>query len=366
MKEYKIFVINPGSTSTKLALFRDETCIFSDNIFHDSSELLPFDNVNAQLPYRMDKLWQSLQHHKIDLRGTDAIVGRGGGCYPLEGGTYIVDDLMIEHTRNSRSNLYHVSNLGVQMVEKVHDRYGGMMLTVDPPVIDEFTDLARISGCAGIFRHSMLHALSLKATAMQHARKKLGKKYKDCNFIVCHIDGGISVSAHRKGKMIDGNNASGGEGPFTPTRVGGLALTDLVEHFPDKTIKELMPLITEAGGLTSYFGTSDSDKIHSLVEAGNRKASLVWNGMIYQIIRYIGAMSTVLGGEVDGILLTGGLLRFQDIEDQIREKCQWIAPVSSYPGEFEMEALAKGALRVLTGEEEARHYSGRPVWEGFE
>ncbi len=366
MKHYDIFVINPGSTSTKLARFIDEECVFSDHIFHDAAELLPFKTINAQLPYRMEKLWKSLENNGIDLTGVDAIVGRGGGCYPLTGGTYEVDDLMIEDTRHSKSNLYHVSNLGVQMVEKVHDRFGGRMLTVDPPVIDEFTDLARITGYAGVLRHSMLHALSLRATAMQHAKKILKKKYRECNFIVCHIDGGISVSAHEKGRMIDGNNASGGEGPFTPTRVGGLALTDLVEHFPDKTIREIMPMITEAGGFVSYFGTSDSDKVHAMVEAGDKKATIVWHAMIYQIIRYIGAMATVLAGQVDGILLTGRLLRFPEIEKEIRDKCGWIAPVYSYPGEFEMEALAKGALRVLSGEEEAKHYTGKPVWNGFE
>ena len=365
MKPYRIFVINPGSTSTKLAMFEDEDCVFSDSIFHDSGELRVFDTINAQLPFRMEKLWESIRKHDVDLNGVDAVVGRGGGCYPLTGGTYLVDDLMIEDTIDSKSELHHASNLGVQMVREVAQRFGGKMLTVDPPVIDEFTDLARITGYRGIYRHSMLHALSLKATAMQHAKKVLHKSYKECNFIVCHIDGGISVSAHQKGMMIDGNNASGGEGPFTPTRVGGVALTDLVEHFPDRTISELLPMLTETGGFSSYFGTSDSDKIHAMVDSGDEKATLVWQGMIYQIIRYIGAMSTVLSGEVDGILLTGGLLRFDDIEKEIRKRCGWIAPVFSYPGEFEMEALAKGALRVLSGEEKAKRYTGKPVWKGF-
>ena len=196
-------------------------------------------------------------------------------------------------------------------------------------------------------------------------RKGLGKKYEDCNFIVCHIDGGISITAHKKGKMIDGNDAGGGEGPFTPTRMGTMAVTDITRYFWDKTQAEMKSLCSQTGGLSSYFGTSNSDAIHKKVEEGDRKATRVWNAMIYQVIKYIGSMSTVLQGKVDGIVLTGGLLRFPEVEEKIRESCGWIAPVTSYPGEFEQEAMAFGALRVLRGEEEAKIYPGKPVWDGF-
>ena len=193
----------------------------------------------------------------------------------------------------------------------------------------------------------------------------MNKKYEDCNFIVCHIDGGISITAHKKGKMIDGNDAGGGEGPFTPTRMGTMAVTDITRYFWDKTQAEMKSLCSQTGGLSSYFGTSNSDTIHKKVEEGDRKATRVWNAMIYQVIKYIGSMSTVLQGKVDGIVLTGGLLRFPEVEEKIRESCGWIAPVTSYPGEFEQEAMAFGALRVLRGEEEAKIYPGKPVWDGF-
>ena len=212
--------------------------------------------------------------------------------------------------------------------------------------------------------HAVCHALNLKETARRHAIS-LGKKYEDCNFIVCHIDGGISITAHKKGKMIDGNDAGGGEGPFTPTRMGTMAVTDITRYFWDKKPAEMKSLCSQTGGLSSYFGTSNSDTIHKMVEEVDKKAARVWNAMIYQVIKYIGSMSTVLQGKVDGIVLTGGLLRFPEIEEKIRESCGWIAPVTSYPGEFEQEAMAFGALRVLRGEEEAKIYPGKPVWDGF-
>ena len=365
MKNYRILVINPGSTSTKLSMFENEKCLFTESAFHDSSILRTFQTINDQLDYRMEVLHQFLEDSNIDLTGIDAIVGRGGGCYAVEGGIYNIDDRLIRHTREGRGGLYHSSMLGVQMAKRLHDIYGGLMLMMDPPVVDELCDLARITGIDGIYRRAISHALNLKATARTHA-KRLGKKYTDCNFIVCHIDGGISVTAHRKGRMIDGNDAGGGEGPFTPTRMGSMAVTDIIRYFQGSSSEEMRSLCSQAGGLSNYFGTSNSDVIHKMVEDGDKKATLVWNAMIYQIIKYIGAMSTALQGQVDGIVLTGGLLRFPEVEEQIRESCGWIAPVTSYPGELEQEAMAAGALRVLRGEEEARTYPGKPVWSGFE
>lgn len=365
MKNYRILVINPGSTSTKLSMFENEKCLFTESAFHDSSILRTFQTINDQLDYRMEVLHQFLEDSNIDLTGIDAIVGRGGGCYAVEGGIYNIDDRLIRHTREGRGGLYHSSMLGVQMAKRLHDIYGGLMLMMDPPVVDELCDLARITGIDGIYRRAISHALNLKATARTHA-KRMGKKYTDCNFIVCHIDGGISVTAHRKGRMIDGNDAGGGEGPFTPTRMGSMAVTDIIRYFQGSSSEEMRSLCSQAGGLSNYFGTSNSDVIHKMVEDGDKKATLVWNAMIYQIIKYIGAMSTALQGQVDGIVLTGGLLRFPEVEEQIRESCGWIAPVTSYPGELEQEAMAAGALRVLRGEEEARTYPGKPVWSGFE
>lgn len=365
MKNYRILVINPGSTSTKLSLFENEKLIFTDDVFHDSSVLRTFPTINDQLDYRMEVVRQFLADGDIDLTGIDAIVGRGGGCYSVEGGVYHIDDKLIQDTKEAKGGLYHSSMLGVQMAKELHEKYGGLMLMMDPPVVDELCDLARLTGVDGIYRRAISHALNLKATARIHA-ERMGKRYEDCNFIACHIDGGISVTAHQKGRMIDGNDAGGGEGPFTPTRMGSMAVTDVIHHFDETSYEELKGLCSQAGGLSSYFGTSNSDVVHKRMEEGDKKAELVWKTMIYQVIKWIGSMSTVLKGDVDGILLTGGLLRFPDVEEQIRESCQWIAPVTSYPGEVEQEAMAAGALRVLRGEEEARTYSGKPVWSGFE
>ncbi len=364
MKPYRIFVINPGSTSTKVSLHEDEKTVMSMDVFHDSSELVKFPTINDQLDYRMEYIWRFLEEQKIDLTGIDAIVGRGGGCYSVESGVYNIDDRLIEDTRAYKGGLYHSSMLGVQMAKEIQLKFDGKMLMVDPPIVDELQDVARITGVNGIYRKAVCHALNLKGTARKHA-KLMGRKYEDCNFIVCHIDGGISVTAHQKGRMIDGNDAGGGQGPFTPTRMGSLAITDYNHYLRGKSKDDIKKMCSVNGGLTSYFGTSNSDTIHAMVDAGDEKATLIWTAMIYQVCKNIGAMAAVLNGQVDGIVLTGGLCRFADVVDQIKERCGWIAPVSSYPGEIEHEAMAAAALRVLRGEEEPRTYSGKPVFDGF-
>lgn len=364
-KTYRIFVVNPGSTSTKLSLFENESCLFTTDVFHDSSVLKQFPTINDQLDYRMDVVKQFLTDNHIDLTGIDAIVGRGGGCFPIVSGIYQIDDRLIQDTKASRGGVNHASMLGVQMAELLYRHYGGQMFMIDPPVVDELSDLARMTGVDGIYRKTGTHALNLKATARKHAAV-IGRKYEDCNFIVCHIDGGISITAHQKGRMIDANNAGGGEGPFSPTRMGSMAVTDLLRYFETGELDKLKSLCSQTGGLSSYFGTSNSDTVHKMVEEGDPRAIRVWNAMIYQINKWIGAMSTVLKGNVDGILLTGGLVRFSDMVAQIQECCEWIAPVTVYVGEFEQEAMAQGALRVLRGEEKAMRYPGKPVWNGFE
>ena len=364
MKSYKILIINPGSTSTKLSMYLDEECLFTQESFHDSPELQKFPTINDQLGYRMQVIREFFREHDISLRDVDAIVGRGGGCYSVEGGVYKIDERLVSDTRESRGKLYHSSMLGVQMAAGLAEEYGVPMFMMDPPVVDEFCDLARVTGVKGVYRKSHTHALNLKAAARKHAAK-LGRRYEDCNFIVSHIDGGITVTAHRRGKMIDGNNGGGGDGPFTPTRMGAMAVTDLITDMADVTRERLRDLCSEAGGLSSYFGTSNSDTIHAMVDAGDPVAGRVWNAMLYQTAKLIGSMAAVLEGKVDAIVLTGGLLRFADVEESIRRWCGWIAPVSAYPGEFEQEAMALGALRVLRGEEEAKTYPGKPVWSGF-
>ena len=235
---------------------------------------------------------------------------------------------------------------------------------IDPTCTDELQDLARITGVKGCYRHAASHPLNLKATSRKYA-ESIGKKYSDLNLIACHIDGGISVTAHKKGMMIDAIDGAGGEGPFTPTRMGGMAVTDVLRFLYGKPKEEIRNLCSVTGGFSSWFGTSNSDYVHDLVEKGDEKAVMIWNAMIYRIAKSIGEMAMVLHGDVDAIILTGGLMRFDDIRAQLQEYCGWLAPIAVYVGECEMEALAKGVLRVLRGEEEAKTYSGKPVWDGF-
>ena len=363
--DYKIFVINPGSTSTKLALFKNDTCLFSTNVFHDSSVLAQFPTCNAQLSYRKEVIDRFIAENGIDLSDVDAIVGRGGGLVPMLGGVYAINDRILEDTRTGRNGVDHPALLGPQLAHLYAEKYGVPSYILNPPDLDEFTDVARMTGIKGVYRPSHLHALNLKEMAIRHA-KKLGKRYEDCNFIVCHIDGGVSVSAHRYGMMIDGNDIAGGDGPMTPTRCGSISVAAINNFGKDLQFDEMKKLYSKAGGFVSHFNTSDSDKVHAMVEAGDHHAVLVWNAMIYQINKNIGAMATVLGGKIDAIILGGGLLRFDDLVEQIREQSGWIAPVAVYPGEFENEAMAAGAIRVLKGEEQVREYTGEPVWNGFD
>lgn len=363
MKDFKILVINPGSTSTKLSLFINDKNIFTEDVFHDSSILKTFKTINDQIDYRMDVIYEFINKHNINLNDLDAIASRGGPSFSVTSGTYIVDEKLINDTKEFKGGLYHSSMLGVQMAKKVQEKFGGLIFMSDPTVVDEYCDLARVTGIDGIYRKAICHALNLKVVARKYA-KSINKNYEDLNLIVCHIDGGITITAHNHGKMIDGNDGGGGDGPFTPTRMGSMAVTDVVRYLWDKSKDEMLNLCSCTGGLSNYFGTSNSDEIHKLVGVDS-KVTRVWNAMIYQIAKSIGSMSAVLKGKVDGIVLTGGLMRFDDVCNQISDYCGWIAPIKVYPGEYEQEALALNALRVLRKEEEAKTYTGKPVWDGF-
>lgn len=363
MKKYKIFVINPGSTSTKLSLFENEENLFTTDVFHDSSVLKSFPTINDQLDYRMEVVKQFIQENQIDLSNLDAIACRGGASYSVNSGTYEVNDLLIEDTKLAKGGLYHSSMLGVQMGKCLQKEYGGRIFMSDPTVVDEYSDLARVTGIDGIYRRAICHALNLKVVARKYA-DSIGIPYEDLNLIVCHIDGGITITAHEHGKMIDGNDGGGGDGPFTPTRMGSMAITDVVNYLWDKSKEEMLNLCSVSGGLSNYFGTSNSNEIHQLVESGDSKAVRIWNAMIYQVCKSIGAMSTVLKGKVDGIVLTGGYMRFKDVYDQINERCSWISNLAVYEGEYEQEALAQNALNVLKGAKPSV-YTGQPVWKGF-
>ena len=362
-KKYRIFVINPGSTSTKLAYFENDEKKFETNIFHDAPELAKFGSVSNQSGFRKQIIKDFLEENGIDLTGADAIVGRGGSSASVSSGVYEINDKLIEDTVNNVSGVEHPANLGVPLAAELASEYGASAFMVDSPKTDEFCDEARITGIDGLYRVSSLHTLNLKGTARLWCKEQ-GRQYEETRLIVCHIDGGMSVSAHDHGRMIDGTNNAWGEGPFTPTRTGALPVFPAAEYFREKDPQELMDACTRSGGFVSHFGTSDSDRVRKMAEDGDEKAILVWNAMIYNICKSIGSMAAVLSGRVDAVICGGGLLRFDDLCAQIKERCSFIAPVYFYPGEVEHEAMAEGALRVLRGEEEPLIYTGEPVWSG--
>lgn len=362
---YKIFAINPGSTSTKIALIENDQVLFSKNVSHDANKLAEFDGISAQMPYRKETILNLLKEANVSLEGIDACVGRGGGLMALEGGTYTVDETLLDHATRGANGVQHPAQLGPQLANEFAKEYHCPAFVVNPPDVDEYQDLARMTGIKGVYRHSHLHSLNLKETAIRHSEGQ-GRKYEDCNYIVCHIGGGISVSAHRKGRMIDGNDIVEGEGPMAPTRCGSIPAAALIKLCYSKPMSEVKPICTRSGGIVSHLGTSDTLEVSNRAAQGDPEAKMVWDTMIYQIVKYIGSMATALHGQVDGILLGGGMVYNKDLVAQIKEGCQWIAPVYAYPGEFEMEAMASGAIRVLKGEEQVKTYSGQPIWSGFD
>jgi butyrate kinase len=364
---YRVFAINPGSTSTKIALFEDDNCIYSKTVDHDASELAKYEDMPAQLPYRRDTILNLLKEQGITLEGVDVFVGRGGGLLAVEGGTYGMTDLLLEHARTCANGIIHPATLGPQLAAEFAKEYGAQAMVVNPPDVDEYQDLARMTGIKGIYRISHLHALNLKETAIRHSRNVLNKRYEECNYVVCHIGGGISISAHKQGKMIDGFDIVGGEGPMAPTRCGSIPVSGVLDFLKNGgDIATLKDFRSRKGGWVDHIGISDAIELTDRASKGDKYAEMLWNTMIYQIEKCIGSMAVVLHGKVDGILLGGGMVHSKDLVDQITDTCSWIAPVSAYPGEFEMEAMAAGAIRVLKGEEELKTYSIENVFKGFD
>ena len=362
MENYRILTINPGSTSTKIAYFLGEECRFDKNISHEATELAKFEHNNQQLDYRKSLIEDCLKKEGITFSELQAVVGRGGGLLPLEGGVYTVDKKLLHDARTCANGVEHPANLGAQLADLFAKEANCPAFVVNPPDTDEYQPLARLTGVKGVYRASHLHALNLKETALQHAKRQ-GKNYEEVNYIVCHIGGGISVSAHRKGKMIDGIDIAGGEGPMAPTRSGSLSLVNIIQLLENgASIADLKKLSTRTGGLVSLIGTSDAKTVSDAAQAGDKKAQYVWDTMIYQIAKTIGEMACVLKGDVTAILLGGGMVHNENLVNQLREYCDWIAPIFAYPGEFEMEAMANGAIRVLTGIEKVKHYTGESSW----
>ena len=363
--DYRLLIINPGSTSTKISLFVNEKEMFEKSRFHDAPVLLQYPHVNDQVPFRYQVILEMLEEEKVDPAGIDVFVGRGGSACTQPSGVTVIDQKLYDDTEAAVGGSEHAAKLGVMLAWKFSLNYHKPAYTLNPTNVDEYCDYARLTGIRGLYRRPHSHVLNPKAVAEAHA-EAMGKRIEECNFIVGHIDGGVTVSAHCRGKMIDGTMGADGEGPFAPTRIGSVPVLELLDYLETHSMDDVRRMCSRSGGFVSLFGTSNSDTVHAMVEQGDKKAVLVWNTMIYQICKSIGAMSAVLGGKVDAILLTGGLMRFEDITAGIRERCGWIAPIHVYPGEMEQEAMAYPVLKVLRGQAKAMTYTGKDVWQGFD
>ena len=355
MKE-NILVINPGSTSTKIAIFNQEGKeIFKETISHSAEEFSQFKSLLEQGPVRKKIILDTLKKKNIDTDSLKAIIGRGGVLKPLKAGTYEVNDKLIFDLKNSP--IEHASNLGGIIASEIAKNVDVPAYIADPVSVDEFTDIARISGLKGIERKSLLHTLNIRANAFRYAKEQ-GKKLEELNLIIAHLGGGISIAPIEKGKIIDVNNANDG-GPFSPERTGALPNKALIHlcYSGKYSEKELNKLITHQGGLVSYLGTNDLREVIKMIEKGDNYAKLIFEAMCYQIAKEIGAMATVLKGKVEAIILTGGISHNEILVNRIKDRTGWIASIVVYPGEEEMKALAEAVIRVIKGEEKVKIYS---------
>ncbi|BAL80366.1 butyrate kinase [Caldisericum exile] len=352
----KILVINPGSTSTKIAVYDMEKELFSKSIEHSKEELAPFKKISDQLEFRKETILNALKEAGFDLKEFACISARGGNIHPVPSGTYVVNEKMVQDMLSLKYGA-HPSNLGAPIAYELSKQYSIPAFIVDPVVVDEMEMVNKITGLRGILRQAKDHPLNQKAVSREVA-KFLGKKYEECNFIVAHLGGGISVAAHKKGKIVDVNNALNGDGPFSPERAGDLPNVAVVEmcFSGNYTKEEILKMLAGNGGFVSHLGTNSLKEVLLKIEQGDEYAKLVYDAMVLQIAKWIGIMAVVLKGFVDGIILTGGMAKSEKLVSDIKEYVGFIAPVYTVPGEFEMKALMEGALRVLKGEEEAKTY----------
>ena len=353
---YKLLIINPGSTSTKIGVYEGEKEILEETLRHSAEEILKYDTIFDQLDFRKEVILKVLKEKGIDINELDAVVGRGGMLKPIEGGTYEVNEAMVEDLKIGVQGP-HASNLGGILSNEIAKEIGKRAFIVDPVVVDEMEDVARLSGVPELPRKSKFHALNQKAVAKRYA-KEHNTSYEDVNLIVVHMGGGVSVGAHRKGRVIDVNNALDGDGPFSPERAGGVPSGELLEMcFSGKYSKEeVYKKLVGKGGFVAYANTNDARDLIKLSQEVDEKGSLIFNAFIYQIAKEIGSMAVVLDGEVDAIVLTGGIAYSDYVTNAINKKVKWIAPMVVYGGEDELLALAQGAIRVLDGVEEAKIY----------
>ena len=352
----KSLIINPGSTSTKIGVFEDETLLFEETLRHSTEEIAQYDSIFAQKDFRKNIIIDLLKEKNFDIASLDMVVGRGGMLKPIPGGTYEVTDAIVEDLKVGVSG-QHASNLGGILAKEIGDQIGKPAYIVDPVVVDELCDVARVSGVPELPRTSIFHALNQKAVAKRYA-KEVGKPYEELRLIVVHMGGGVSVGAHEGGKVVDVFNALDGDGAFSPERAGSVPSGALIKmcFSGEYTQAEVYKKIVGNGGFNALLGTNDMRNVNKMVDEGNKDAKLYRDAFIFQVAKDIGSMGAVLKGKVDQIILTGGIAYNAVVTDALKEHCEFIAPVTVYPGEDELLALVQGGMRVLNGEEKAQQY----------
>ncbi len=352
----KSLIINPGSTSTKIGVFEDETLLFEETLRHSTEEIASYASIVDQKDFRKDIILNLLDSKNFDIKSLNVVVGRGGMLKPIPGGTYAVSDSLLEDLKAGVQG-QHASNLGGILAREIGDSIGVPSYIVDPVVVDELEDIARYSGVPELPRTSVFHALNQKAVAKRYAKEN-GKSYNSLNLVVVHMGGGVSVGAHRQGKVVDVFNALDGDGAFSPERAGAVPSGALIKMcFSGKyTEKEVYKKIVGNGGFNAYLGTNDMRDVEKMASEGNEEAAKLREAFIQQVAKDIGSMACVLNGKVDQIIATGGIAYDKGVIAGLKEKCEWMAPFTVYPGEDELLALAQGAIRVLNGEEAAKEY----------
>ncbi len=361
---HKILTLSPGSTSTKVAVFDGDEALFRLNVTHPADELAAFDCAADQFDYRRQTILDALDEQGIGLADIDAFAGYCGAMGPTEGGIFAIDQTVCDHVMNAGIN--HPAILGAPLLWAFAQEVGKPAYAVNQPDTDELADVARITGFPGVYRKSHVHCLNQKECAIRCAAE-LGIAYEDGNFVVAHVGGGLSVAAHDHGRMVDTNDVLEGSGPFAPNRSGDAPLKPVVKlSFAEgASKKEIDGVIGKTGGLLGLAGTDDARVILARIEEGDAWAKLVYDAMAYQVVKAIGGFAAALAGKVDGIVLTGGVSNDPYFAGYVTERVGWIAPVKVYGGDFEMDALASGAIRALEGAEEVMAFTGEPSWKGF-
>ena len=349
-----ILVINPGSTSTKIAMYADSVQKWQDNIEHDAAYIKTFPTIYAQLDFRYETILDSVKRHGDRLEDLACVVSRGGLLPPLQSGAYEVNDVMLDVLEHRPMN-HHASNLGAAIALKIARSIGKKAYIYDPVTVDEMIDVVRITGLKEIKRHGQGHNLNMRAAAINYCKAN-GLEYNTQNLIVAHLGGGITLTLQSKGRIID--MISDDEGPFSPERAGLIPDFKLAKYIDVNGLGygQIMKILQRQGGLTAHLGVSDARKVEAMIEAGDEHAKLVYEAMALGVSQSIGRLSTVVCGKVDGIILTGGIAYSKMFCRMISDRVSFIAPVTVIPGENEMQALADGAYRVVTGAEEARTY----------